>query len=162
MSGCVQHHYVNIEIVAGLLNKLHITSKICVSKKAKNLLILTGQLRPNSGRIGQKPSEGSVGDYIYNLVNNNHMENITQNDLRQFRMLLLNDIEKLIDEKIQIKPNVQPNEWLRSKSIREIMNVSPATLQNIRITGKIRFRKVMGSYYYSRTDLLKLFGDGNK
>ncbi|MFP3577806.1 helix-turn-helix domain-containing protein, partial [Brevibacillus sp. SIMBA_040] len=75
---------------------------------------------------------------------------------------LLNDIEKLIDEKIQIKPNVQPNEWLRSKSIREIMNVSPATLQNIRITGKIRFRKVMGSYYYSRTDLLKLFGDGNK
>ncbi len=90
------------------------------------------------------------------------MENITHDDLRQFRMLLLNDIEKLIDEKIQNKPNVQPNEWLRSKSIREIMNVSPATLQNIRITGKIRFRKVMGSYYYSRTDLLKLFGDGNK
>lgn len=90
------------------------------------------------------------------------MENITQDDLRQLRMLLLNDIEKLIDEKIKLKPNIEQQEWLRSKSIREIMNISPATLQNIRITGKIRFRKVMGSYYYSRTDLLQLFGDGNK
>ncbi|KPH13307.1 helix-turn-helix domain-containing protein [Chryseobacterium sp. ERMR1:04] len=90
------------------------------------------------------------------------MENITHDDLRQLRMLLLNDIEKLIDKKIKHKPNIEQQEWLRSKSIREIMNISPATLQNIRITGKIRFRKVMGSYYYSRTDLLKLFGDGNK
>ncbi|AZA54483.1 MAG: helix-turn-helix domain-containing protein [Chryseobacterium sp.] len=90
------------------------------------------------------------------------MENITHDDLRQLRMLLLNDIEKLIDEKIKLKPNIEQQEWLRSKSIREIMNISPATLQNIRITGKIRFRKVMGSYYYSRTDLLQLFGDGNK
>lgn len=90
------------------------------------------------------------------------MENITHDDLRQLRMLLLNDIKKLIDEKIKLKPNIEQQEWLRSKSIREIMNISPATLQNIRITGKIRFRKVMGSYYYSRTDLLQLFGDGNK
>lgn len=89
------------------------------------------------------------------------MENITHDDLRQLRMLLLNDIEKLINEKIKLKPNMQQQEWLRSKSVREIMNVSPATLQNIRITGKIRFRKVMGSYYYNKTDLLKLFGDEN-
>jgi hypothetical protein len=41
------------------------------------------------------------------------------------------------------------------------MSVSPATLQNLRITGKIGFKKVMNSYYYSRTDLLNLFGDDN-
>ncbi|ASW73911.1 DNA-binding protein [Chryseobacterium piperi] len=51
--------------------------------------------------------------------------------------------------------------YSRSKTIRQIMNISPGTLQNIRVAGKIRFRKVMGSYYYSRTDLLKLFGNDN-
>ncbi|ANF49054.1 hypothetical protein A0O34_00100 [Chryseobacterium glaciei] len=89
------------------------------------------------------------------------MENVTKDDLRQFRMLLLNDLEKLFNQKKS--PDIEPEseEWLRSKSIRKILDISPATLQNIRISGKIRFRKVMGSYYYSRTDLLKLFGDGN-
>ncbi|MDQ1803054.1 DNA-binding protein [Chryseobacterium sp. CKR4-1] len=94
------------------------------------------------------------------------MEQITRNDLRQFGIKLLHDIEVLIDKKVQMQPDVRPKElqleWLKSKSIRSIMNISPGTLQNIRITGKIRFRKIMGSYYYSRTDLLKLFGDENQ
>lgn len=90
------------------------------------------------------------------------MESITKDDFRQFRMLLLNDIEQLIDKKITTTVSTSnEQEWLRSKSIRNIMDISPGTLQNIRIAGKIRFRKIMGSYYYSRTDLLKLFGDGN-
>jgi hypothetical protein len=90
------------------------------------------------------------------------MENITQDDLRQFRTLLLNDIEKLIEKKLATNGEVQQQEWLRSKAIRKIMNISAATLQNIRIAGKIRYRKIMGSYYYSRTDLLNLFGNGNE
>lgn len=88
------------------------------------------------------------------------MDSITKDDLQQLRMLLLNDIQKLLDSKIAAKTDTDSQEWLRSKSVRNIMNISPATLQNIRIAGKIRFRKIMGSYYYSRTDLLKLFGDG--
>ncbi|WP_261511535.1 helix-turn-helix domain-containing protein [Chryseobacterium paludis] len=94
------------------------------------------------------------------------MEQITKDDLRQFGMQLLHDIEMLIDKKVQLQTDDRPKEllqeWIRSKSIRSIMNISPGTLQNIRITGKIRFRKIMGSYYYNRTDLLKLFGDGNQ
>lgn len=88
------------------------------------------------------------------------MDNITQDDLRQLRILLLNDIEKLIAKRIA-PPESQP-EWLRSKAIRTLMNISPATLQNLRITGKISYRKIMGSYYYSRADLNKLFGGGDK
>ncbi len=88
------------------------------------------------------------------------MENITKDDLRQLRILLLDDIEKLTKKSIKsTSTEIQP-EWLRTKAIRSIMNISPATLQNLRITGKIRHRKVMGSYYYSRTDISKLFGDG--
>lgn len=90
------------------------------------------------------------------------MEQITKDDLRELSIQLLHDLEKIIDKKITPAPANEPQEWLRSKSVRSILNISPGTLQNIRITGKIGFRKVMGSYYYSRTDLLKLFGDGNK
>lgn len=90
------------------------------------------------------------------------MEQITKDDLKQFTIMLLHDIEKIIDKKITPNSGDEPQEWLRSKSVRQILDISPGTLQNIRITRKIRFRKVMGSYYYSRTDLLKLFGDGNK
>lgn len=86
-------------------------------------------------------------------------EQITKEDLRQFRLLLLNDIEKLIANKKQecTAQITEDNEWLRSKSIRKILNISPATLQNMRITGKIEFKKIMGSYYYKKTDVYNLF-----
>ncbi|SFO12069.1 Helix-turn-helix domain-containing protein [Paenimyroides ummariense] len=86
-------------------------------------------------------------------------EHITKEDLRQFRLLLLNDIENLIASKKQgytSKIEEDP-EWIRSKSIRQILNISPATLQNLRISGKIEFRKVLGSYYYKKEDVLTLF-----
>ncbi|SFN43465.1 Helix-turn-helix domain-containing protein [Chryseobacterium oleae] len=87
------------------------------------------------------------------------MEQITRDHLRQLRLEIVSDIKKILSMKGTDKQEFDID-WLRSKAIRRIMNISPATLQNLRITGKIRFRKVMGSYYYSRTDLLKLFEDG--
>ncbi|MEG0851459.1 MAG: helix-turn-helix domain-containing protein [Flavobacterium sp.] len=86
-------------------------------------------------------------------------DQITKEDLRQFRLLLLNDIENLIaNKKKEYTAQItEDTEWLRSKSIRQILNISPATLQNLRISGKIEFRKVLGSYYYKKEDLLKLF-----
>lgn len=86
------------------------------------------------------------------------MELLTKDDLRQLRLLLLSDIEKLLaDRGIDEREKEEVNEWLRSKAIRRIMDISPGTLQNLRITGKVRFKKVMGSYYYSRSDVVKLF-----
>lgn len=94
------------------------------------------------------------------MKNRNKMEEqITKEDLRQFRLLLLSDIEKLIENKKQDNTgNVNEDpEWVRSKSIRKILNISATTLQNLRITGKVESRKVMGSYYYKRKDLNNLF-----
>ncbi|MBO9676390.1 MAG: helix-turn-helix domain-containing protein [Sphingobacteriaceae bacterium] len=90
------------------------------------------------------------------------MEEITKDDLRQLRMLIVDDIEKLLDQKLTVKLEKDQQEWLRSKAVRHILNISPTTLQNLRISGNLRFQKIMGSYYYNRTDLLKLFGDGKK
>lgn len=90
------------------------------------------------------------------------MESITKEDLMEFRKLLLDDIQKLMANQ---SPEETPDEefgWLRSKSIRKKMNISPGTLQNLRITGKIRFKKVLGSYYYNYADLKKIFDEEKK
>jgi len=88
-----------------------------------------------------------------------NMENtVTKEDLRQFRMLLLDDIGNLIKEK-NSGSEKEDIEWMRSKAIRRIMDISPGTLQNLRITGKVRFKKVMGSYYYNRFDVAGLFNE---
>lgn len=84
------------------------------------------------------------------------MEEITKDDLRQLRLAIVDDIQKILNNKKTCKQEFDID-WLRSKTIKQIMNISPATLQNLRTTGKIRFCKVMGSYYYNKTDLLSLF-----
>lgn len=87
-------------------------------------------------------------------------EGITKDDLRQFGLLLLNDIRQVIEavEKIENEQDLHP-EWLKSGKVRKLMDMSPGSLQNLRITGKIRFKKIMGSYYYNKSDLQNLFND---
>jgi hypothetical protein len=85
------------------------------------------------------------------------MEMISKADLENLRVRLLFDIEKLIDAKLS--PPNEDFEWLRSSAVRKILDISPATLQNLRIAGSIRYKKIHGSYYYSKEDLKKLFSD---
>ncbi|REC62348.1 DNA-binding protein [Chryseobacterium pennae] len=90
------------------------------------------------------------------------LEVLTKADLAQFKMQLLKEIEKLLDEKMTVIPNSNNSdvEWIRSKVTRQFMNISAGTLQNLRITGKIRFKKILGSYYYNLHDLKNLFENG--
>ena len=87
-------------------------------------------------------------------------ENITKDDLRQFRIALLNDISELLKiNTTDTKQKIESLDWLRSRAIRRMMDISPATLQNLRVAGKIRYKKVLGSYYYKYADIQKLFQD---
>lgn len=87
------------------------------------------------------------------------MEIVSKQDLEQFRIRMLSDIQQMLVG--SLVPPTEEFDWLRSKAIRKMMDISPATLQNLRITGKIRHKKVMGSYYYNRSDLQKIFQDEN-
>lgn len=88
------------------------------------------------------------------------MENITKQDLEVMRDKIISDIGNLLDSKLaNNKESEEDFEWMRSKSIRKKLNISAGTLQNLRITGKIRFKKLLGSYYYNREDLMHLFED---
>ncbi|MGE8535187.1 MAG: helix-turn-helix domain-containing protein [Chryseobacterium sp.] len=89
------------------------------------------------------------------------MDTITKSDLNILRNQIISDIGNLLDNKLA--NNNQSEEefgWMRSKSIRKKLNISAGTLQNLRITGKIRFKKILGSYYYNSEDLMHLFDDG--
>ena len=81
---------------------------------------------------------------------------ITMEDLNEFRSLLLNDLKEIIHSKPQ-----QAKQWLKSKEVRKLLNISPGTLQNLRINGTLTYTKVGGIMYYDNSDIEKLL-NGNK
>lgn len=90
------------------------------------------------------------------------MENgITREDLRQFGMQLVGTIQKILEGNAN-SPKDKEREWLKARQVRKMLDISAGSLQNLRITGKIRFKKVLGSYYYNNEDLRNLFEDKQK
>jgi len=87
---------------------------------------------------------------------------ITKEDLHQFGLLMMDNMRQLLQMvKQQDGVGIQP-EWLKSRMVRKMLDISPGTLQNLRITGKVRFKKVLGSYYYNKEDLTNLFNESKK
>ncbi len=84
------------------------------------------------------------------------IEVFTREDLNEFRSLLLNDLKQLIQPQSQ-----QIKQWLKSNEVRKMLNISPGTLQNLRINGTISYTKIGGILYYSSSDLEKLL-EANK
>ena len=85
-------------------------------------------------------------------------EVITKEDLEIFRIKLIDDFKQLLATtgKQEVKP-----EWLKSGEVRKILKVSPGTLQNLRISGKLCPVRISGSWYYSLSEVNALFA-GNK
>lgn len=76
-------------------------------------------------------------------------EIITLEDLEVFKEELINDIRLIIKETAG-----QPSKkWLKSYQVREILNISPGTLQNLRINGTLPYTKVGGVMYYDYSDI---------
>lgn len=76
---------------------------------------------------------------------------ITREDLDEFRSLLLNDLKEIIQSKPQ-----QTKQWLKSDEVRQLLNISPGTLQNFRINGILTYSKIGGIMYYDQADIDKL------
>lgn len=80
------------------------------------------------------------------------IEVITRADLIEFRTLLLNDFKSIIQE----KQNNNQKQWLKSKEVRSLLNISPGTLQNLRINGTLSYTKIGGIIYYAQNDIQKV------
>lgn len=76
------------------------------------------------------------------------IEIITKDDLEVFRKTLLSDIELLLSAQKTVK-----KEWLRCSEVRTLLKVSTGTIQNLRISGKLKSHKVGGIHYDERTDI---------
>jgi len=85
-------------------------------------------------------------------------EHITKDDLRQFGMLLIDEMRALLAAN-SVQEERAEAEWIKTRAVRKLLDISAGTLQNIRVTEKIRCKKVLGTYYYNKADLLKLFSE---
>jgi len=85
-----------------------------------------------------------------------NVEIITKEDLKQFKSEMLTEIKQLI------KPGEQgqAKQWLKSAEVRKLLNISPGTLQNLRINGTLRYTKIGGMMYYKLEDITKLLEGG--
>ena len=84
------------------------------------------------------------------------IEVITREDLNEFRSLLLNDLKEIIQSKTQ-----QHKQWLKSVEVRKLLNISPGTLQTLRINKTLSYTKIGGIIYYDNDDIERLL-NGNK
>jgi hypothetical protein len=76
---------------------------------------------------------------------------LTKQDLTEFRTLLLNDFREILQSRPQ-----QTKQWLKSTEVRKLLNISPGTLQTLRINKTLSYTKIGGIIYYAHQDIEKL------
>ena len=74
---------------------------------------------------------------------------LTKRDLLRFKEELLEEIAKLL-KPTEVNPNKQ---WLKSVEVRKMLQISPGTLQTLRINGTLPFTRLGGSIYYKLNDI---------
>jgi len=83
---------------------------------------------------------------------------ITTDDLREFKIELLDEIRILISE--QKNPTIK--KWMKSVEVRKLLNISPGTLQTLRINGTLPYTKIGGTNYYNASDIDTLLSQNLK
>lgn len=84
------------------------------------------------------------------------IEVLTREDLTEFRHLLLKDLKEMLGSSA-----MQNKKWLKSPEVRRLLDISPGTLQNLRLNGTLAYTKIGGTIYYDNDDIEKLL-QGNK
>lgn len=64
--------------------------------------------------------------------------------------------KELIDLKEIVKVN-QPKKIMKNKELQQYLGCSYSTLEKLRDSNTIPYKKVMGNYYYSVEDVNKIF-----
>lgn len=82
---------------------------------------------------------------------------LTKEDLQQFKTELFQELKNVLSGHSN-----QPRKWLKSYEVREMLNISPGTLQNMRVQGTISFTKIGGLTFYAYEDIIKLMESKKK
>ncbi len=77
---------------------------------------------------------------------------ITTDDLREFKMELLEDIKNIM----QTVAGSADKKYLKSAEVMELLQVSPGTLQNLRINGTLPYSKIGGIIFYDADEIHRI------
>jgi len=80
---------------------------------------------------------------------------ITTDDLREFKLELLDEIKELLTKKA--KGTLK--KYLKSSEVMDLLQISTGTLQNLRINGTLPYSKVGGIIYYDIEEIQKLMSE---
>ncbi|SEM99985.1 hypothetical protein SAMN05192574_102130 [Mucilaginibacter gossypiicola] len=69
------------------------------------------------------------------------------------------DLEERIIEEIRKSKGApeEPRKLLKSYQVKNLLKISPGTLQNLRVNGTLPFTRVGGIIYYKYDDIMKIF-----
>jgi hypothetical protein len=70
-------------------------------------------------------------------------------------------MEKINLTKLPEQASNKPAKWLRSKHVRDMLNISDSTLQSMRITGAIRAYKLGSSWFYREDEIVSALEAGS-
>lgn len=77
---------------------------------------------------------------------------ITTEDLREFKIELLNDIKKLLIK----QSGTGLKKYLKSSEVMDLLSISAGTLQNLRMNGTIPHTKMGGINFYEADEIQKV------
>ena len=83
------------------------------------------------------------------------IEIITKEDLEKFKAELLGDIKGMITPVDAVN-----KKWLKNSEIRKLLNISPGTLQNLRINGTLPFTRIGSIIFYKLEDISSILEGG--
>lgn len=88
-------------------------------------------------------------------TNKNYMyreQIVTKEDLHNLKSELLQEIKTLLEN----NSPAATKKYLKSPEVRKMLQISPGTLQNLRINGTLPYTKIGGVIYYAYDDILKV------
>lgn len=85
---------------------------------------------------------------------------ITTDDLREFKVEFLDHLDQLFSTHTKIQPDQK--RFLKSSEVMALLDMSPSTLQNLRITRALTYSKIGGTIYYDWEDIVRLMEKNKK
>lgn len=79
-------------------------------------------------------------------------EIVTTDDLREFKIELLDEMKKILHE----HHGHPTKKWLKSFEVRELLGISQGTLQNLRSNGTLAYTKIGGVMFYDIENIKKM------
>lgn len=86
------------------------------------------------------------------------MEIVTREDLEMFRVQLLSDIKNIIREQQPLA--AEKPEGYKTSDVRKILGCCVNKLVSLRVTSKLRTKKIGGTLYYNKEDVKRLIEEG--